>query len=193
MRSWSLRPSFRLFSTVCWRIFPAPHTWFTSSFFWPETWEKVWNLSHPYTFLFNSAKSCARSKAGFWERDPGGIKEELRASLQDTDRPPSHGASRRRRRLSHVPSRQRSFRFWRAHQISPASQWTCQYLSCTCSRDAVMWRTGLKSETVWTLEFPSTALKLFQLLSNVQTLDGFAELILKTTTIELKQLAACFR
>lgn len=84
------------------KYFQAPHTWFTSSFFWPETWEKVWNVSHPYTFLFNSAKSCARSKARLWERDPGGIKGELRASLQDSDRPPSHGASRRLGGLSPI-------------------------------------------------------------------------------------------
>lgn len=106
-------------------IFPSPHT---SSLFWPETWEKVWNLSHPYTFLFNSAKSCARSKARLWERDPGGIKGELRASLQDTDRPTSHGASPRHHRLFHLSSCQLFFLFQEHTRLFKNGRLCCTYV-----------------------------------------------------------------
>lgn len=69
--------------------FPAPHTLFTSSlFFWPETWEKVWNLSHPYTFsFFNSGQElCCEAKPGSERGILEGLKCSGGASLQDTDK-----------------------------------------------------------------------------------------------------------
>ena len=119
--------------------FPAPHTRFTSSlFFWPETWEKVWNLSHPYTFsFFNSGQELrCEAKPGSERGILEGLKCSSGASLQDTGKTNFPWCLSEETPTALSSSRQLFFflSFLVTHQVSPVSKWT----RCTRRCDAVM-------------------------------------------------------